>query len=163
MNQLQTSIAHAESVIDKNKSLESEIKFNNDDLADKRARLDKMTAEFAAAKFDDQIAAKTKLIQTVEIEREALYSEQTRSATQADERAKLDLKRSDLKKKQAMIERMWVMTPRPGCFGISDVVFFLALKLKVPSSELSSKSMLRQIPWRAISTISLRKLGNRSV
>ncbi|KAG8910829.1 DNA repair protein rad50, partial [Tulasnella sp. 408] len=106
MNQLQTSIAHAESAIDKNKSLESEIKFNNDDLADKRARLDKMTAEFAAAKFDDQIAAKTKLMQTVEIEREALYSEQTRSATQADERAKLDLKRSDLKKKQAMIERI---------------------------------------------------------
>lgn len=106
ITQLQTSIAHAESVVDKNKSLESEIKFNNDDLVDKRARLDKMTAEFAAAKFDDQIATKTKLIQTVEIEREALYSEQTRSATQADERAKLDLKRSDLKKKQAMIERI---------------------------------------------------------
>ncbi|KAG8904742.1 DNA repair protein rad50, partial [Tulasnella sp. 417] len=106
INQLHTAIAHAESVVDKNKTLESEIKFNSDDLADKRARLDKMSAEFAAAKFDDQIAAKTKLIQTVEIEREALYSEQTRSATQADERAKLDLKRSDLKKKQAMIERI---------------------------------------------------------
>ncbi|KAG8994644.1 DNA repair protein rad50 [Tulasnella sp. 427] len=106
ITQLQTSIAHAESVIDRNKSLESDIKFNNDDLADKRARLDKMVAEFAAAKFDDQIAAKTKMIQTVEIEREALYTEQTRSATQADERAKLDLKRADVKKKQALIERI---------------------------------------------------------
>ncbi|KAG8953820.1 DNA repair protein rad50 [Tulasnella sp. 424] len=106
ITQFHTAIAHAESVIDRNKTLESEIKFNNDDLADKRARLDKMVSEFASAKFDDQIAAKTKLIQTVEVEREALYSEQTRSATQADERAKLDLKRADLKKKQAMVERI---------------------------------------------------------
>lgn len=72
---------------------------------EKRAKRDKLANEFRDARYEDQLNAKAKEIQKLEVEREALNAEQSRLSLQADERAKLDLKKADMKKKQASVDR----------------------------------------------------------
>ncbi|KAG9004630.1 DNA repair protein rad50 [Tulasnella sp. JGI-2019a] len=105
INRYQTSIAQAESVVDKNKSLETEIQYNSADIADRKARLDKMVADFVAARFDHQMVQKAKQITNAQTERDLLMDEHSKSSMQASDRAKLDVKRGDLKRKQAFVDR----------------------------------------------------------
>ncbi|KAG8880381.1 DNA repair protein rad50 [Tulasnella sp. 332] len=105
INRYQASISQAEGVADKNKSLETEIQYNTVDIADRKARLDKMVADFVSAKFDDKMVQKAKQITNTHTERDLLMDEHSKSSMQASDRAKLDVKRGDLKKKQAFVDR----------------------------------------------------------
>lgn len=95
--------------MDQNRALEAAIKFNSDDLAETQARVNKMLDDFESAKFDDQLSQKTKQILQVSAEKDELLTEFSKASLQASERAKLDLKRNDLKKKQAFVERTYVL------------------------------------------------------
>lgn len=108
INRLQHSITDSESIVDQNKFLQSDFKFNSDDLAERRTRLEKMVKDFADAKFDQRMAGKAKEIANAQTERDILMTEHSKSSMQASERATLDLKRGDLKKKQAFVERLYV-------------------------------------------------------
>ena len=103
--QLQNSIAECENLVDGNNALETEIRINGDDLADKRTRLEKLRAEFRGARYEESASSMAQEIQKLEVERESLNAEQSRLSLQADDRAKLDLNKADLKKKQGFIDK----------------------------------------------------------
>lgn len=96
----------AETVIDQNKSLEVSLKDNTQDLVDQRTRLERLNQELEGARYDEQLSQKAKEIQQAEVERDALHSEQSRSSLQANDRAKLDIKKADYKKRSAEIDHL---------------------------------------------------------
>jgi DNA repair protein RAD50 len=106
IKRLEASIQQAESVLDQNKTLEAALKENAQDLKDQRVRLEKLAQEAEAAGYDAQLAQKAKAIQQAEVERDALHAEQSRSSLQANDRAKLDVKKADCKKKSVENDKL---------------------------------------------------------
>jgi DNA repair protein RAD50 len=65
----------------------------------KKDRLDNLKASIASAKYDVRLAEFTKTARTLEERREELNSELQSLTLQADTRARLDLKRAEVKAK----------------------------------------------------------------
>lgn len=65
----------------------------------KKERLDKLKASIVSAKYDVRLAEFTKTARTLEERREELNSELQSLTLQADTRARLDLKRAEVKAK----------------------------------------------------------------
>lgn len=80
--------------------LDADIKYNTTELDDITVRLNKARADFAAAKHEMAITAKTSEIRRLEDEKDRLNSELRALSLQADSRAKLALKKSELSKKK---------------------------------------------------------------
>lgn len=108
-----------------------------------------MVSEFSVAKFDEQMGQKTKQITNAQAERDLLMIEHRKSNMQAGDRAKLDVKRGDLKKKQGFIDRLCVSASYPpfkACTHLLCIVWRHILQRSAPTSM----SMHGRRRWRAI-------------
>ncbi|KAK7048369.1 DNA repair protein rad50 [Favolaschia claudopus] len=100
----QSAITLAEREVDATNSLPSELRAITDDIEEKQARLTKLQAEIDAAKYDEQVNEKTASTRRLEEQRDVLNAEFKALNMHADSRAKLELKRKDVKSKTSEIE-----------------------------------------------------------
>lgn len=105
---LQTAITDAEAKIDVSQTLPAELRTIQTDIAAKRERLDALRAEARGAKFDERLAERVAQARALEAKRDALNGEIRTLSLQADTRARLDLKRTEVRNKSAEVENMWV-------------------------------------------------------
>ena len=74
------------------------------DIDEKRQRSDKLKSSIDAAKYDEQIAERSARIQDLERKREAVNGEMKALSSQGSSRAKLELKRGEIRTKGADIK-----------------------------------------------------------
>lgn len=101
---LQASISNAETKIDESQTLPAELRTIQTDITDKRARLEVLRGEARAARFDERLAERVAQARTLEAKRDALNGEIRALSLQADTRARLDLKRAEVRNKRAEVE-----------------------------------------------------------
>ncbi|KAF7365212.1 DNA repair protein rad50 [Mycena venus] len=99
----QTSISLAERELEATQSLPSELRTLTGDIEEKQSRLAKVQSEIAAAKYDERLDERTASTKALEEKRDVLNSEFKALNMHADSRAKLDLKRKDVKSKTTEI------------------------------------------------------------
>ncbi|KAL4258232.1 P-loop containing nucleoside triphosphate hydrolase [Pleurotus pulmonarius] len=100
----QSSINAAESDLDATQVVESELRTLSGDIEEKRSRLDQLKTAIQSANYDGRIAEKTTKAKHLEDQRDSLNAEFRALSLQADSRAKLDLKRTELKSKTAELK-----------------------------------------------------------
>lgn len=86
--------------------VQTQLKFNEEELRSTVDRLEGVKAAFLAAKHDDAIAAKLLEIKRLHETKDTINARMRTLTLQADSRAKLALKRSDLGKKKGEIDVM---------------------------------------------------------
>lgn len=77
-------------------------------MEDKTARLEKIKTIFKETNYDRRLQEKTSKAKDLEIKRDQLTAEVTTLSLQADTRAKLDIKRAELKTKSADVKNVYV-------------------------------------------------------
>lgn len=87
--------------------VQTELKYNESDLESTRSRLQLAKEAYAAAKHDAAIEEKTAELKRLDEAKTALNSHIRTLSLQADTRAKLALKKTDLSKKQGEIDVMY--------------------------------------------------------
>ncbi|KAF8134783.1 AAA domain-containing protein [Mycena galopus ATCC 62051] len=100
----QASITRDERDLEASQNLQSELRTLTGDIEEKQSRLAKAQAEITAAKYDERLEEKTANTRLLEEQRDALNSEFKALNMHADSRAKLDLKKKDVKAKTTEIE-----------------------------------------------------------
>jgi DNA repair protein RAD50 len=102
--QRQSSINEAERKVESQQSLPSQLKTLEGDIEEKRKRLTKIKTDMGTANHDAKLAEKTEQAKSLEAQRDALNRELRTLSIQADSRAKLDLKRAEVKSKNGEIQ-----------------------------------------------------------
>jgi DNA repair protein RAD50 len=74
------------------------------DIEEKKARLEKIKADVKAAKYEERLEEKSLKARELDDRRNALTREIRTLSSQADIRAKLDIKRTELKRKSADVK-----------------------------------------------------------
>jgi DNA repair protein RAD50 len=97
-------IRQAQRKLDEQPSLQSNLSDHHEEMEEKRARIEKLKKEIAAAKHEKRLQDKTEEARQLEETREALMEETRALSSQADSRAKLDLKRSEIKTKTQEVQ-----------------------------------------------------------
>ncbi|KAG5221328.1 DNA repair protein [Salix suchowensis] len=100
----QSSVNAAERDLDATQVVESELRTLSGDIEEKKSRLDQLKATIQSANYDGRIAEKTTKAKHLEDRRDSLNAEFRALSLQADSRAKLDLKRTELKSKTAELK-----------------------------------------------------------
>ena len=101
---LRGDITKAEREIENAEGLTAEYKSTEDDIEEKRRRIERIRSEFATSKYEERLLEKTNAIREMELRREALHSEMQVLNMQADVRARFDIKREELKGKEAELK-----------------------------------------------------------
>lgn len=86
----------------------SELRTLVGDFEEKKARLDKVKNDIDASGYDAKLAEKQSKSRNMEDRRDALNTEIRTLSLQADSRARLDLKRAEVKTKTADIKNTYV-------------------------------------------------------
>jgi DNA repair protein RAD50 len=81
-------------------TLTTEIRTLQGDMEEKRRRLEKSKGDIKTSNYDERISEKTSKARAMEEQRDNLSAEIRMLSLQADSRARLDLKRDELKSKQ---------------------------------------------------------------
>lgn len=76
------------------------------DIEEKKLRLEKTKSEIKSAGFDDRLAERAAKARHMDDRRDALNVELRSLSLQADTRARLDLKRGEMKVKQTEVNNM---------------------------------------------------------
>jgi len=100
----QASITASERNLDATHALPSELLTLTGDIEEKKMRLNKIKADIKAANYDERLAEKMTKGKTMEDRKDMLTAEFRTLNTQADTRAKLDLKRAEVKSKTGEIK-----------------------------------------------------------
>ncbi|KAF8231720.1 hypothetical protein L208DRAFT_43628 [Tricholoma matsutake] len=108
--QRQSSIVEAERKVENQQSLTSQLKTLQGDIEEKRSRLTKVKTDVGAAKYDALLADRTEKAKDLEERRDALNRDLRALSLQADARAKLDLKRGEVKSKNGEIRSILEIT-----------------------------------------------------
>ncbi|KAH8114569.1 AAA domain-containing protein [Phellopilus nigrolimitatus] len=101
---LQRSITQSESTINKSRSLPRDLSSLQADIKEKNVRIEKIKDEIKSTLYEAKIQDASTKIRTLEEKRETLNVELKNLSLQSDARAKLDIKRADLKKKQQEVK-----------------------------------------------------------
>lgn len=110
---LQKPIDKSESSLNAGRSLPRELSTLQSEMKDKFVRIEKIKDEIKEAKYDTKIQDVTNKMRGLEEQRELLNTELKNLSLQADARAKLDIKRDDLKKKsQSMNDIIEINNPK---------------------------------------------------
>ncbi|KII86927.1 hypothetical protein PLICRDRAFT_665598 [Plicaturopsis crispa FD-325 SS-3] len=96
----QSSIASAEAELDATQDVPSELRTVKADMDEKRSRIEKLRADVKAGDFERRLAEKTSKARSLEDRRDQMNGELRTLSLQADARAKLDIKRSEVKSKE---------------------------------------------------------------
>jgi DNA repair protein RAD50 len=105
---LQTSIAEAERTVDASHNVSTDLKTLEADIEEKKSRITKLQVEIKATNSDQKLAQNAAKARDMEDQRERLNAEMTSLSRQADTRARLDIKRSELKSKQTEVAHLCV-------------------------------------------------------
>jgi DNA repair protein RAD50 len=108
----QSSISDAESKLGVVQALPGELRNLLADMEEKSARLEKIKASVKDTGFDLRLQEKVSRAKDLEIRRDELSAELAKLSLQADTRAKLDIKRAELKTKSADVQNKCVF-PSP--------------------------------------------------
>ena len=100
----QDKISKTEKTLESLQSLPGTLRNLQSDIEDKNARLQKLKATINSAKYDSRLADFAKKARELEDERERLNSELQGLSLQADSRARLELKRGEVKSKTMEIQ-----------------------------------------------------------
>ncbi|PAV16910.1 dna repair rad50 [Pyrrhoderma noxium] len=98
---LQQSISHTESELASNRTLSHDLTNLQEDISEKSTRITKISQEIKSANFESRITDISNSIRTLEEKREALNLELKNLSLQSDSRAKLDLKRAEMGRKES--------------------------------------------------------------
>lgn len=101
---LQNNIAEAEANIDNSQTLPGELRNMQNDITSKRERLDALRAELRASNYDERLSERITQVHALEAKRTMLNRELRDLSTHADTRAKLDLKREEVRRKKTDVE-----------------------------------------------------------
>ncbi|KAI5117920.1 hypothetical protein M0805_001999 [Coniferiporia weirii] len=99
ISSLQKSIAESESIISRNRSLPRELSILQVDMQEKSTRIERLKDEIKNFMYDAKIRDISTKSRVLEEQRENLNVELKNLSLQSDARAKLDIKRADLKRK----------------------------------------------------------------
>ncbi|KAF9643243.1 hypothetical protein BDM02DRAFT_1548809 [Thelephora ganbajun] len=105
---LRSKITSAEFSLDQTSSLTTDIRTLQGDIEEKKRRLDKVRQEIKDANYDEKIAEKSSKARALEDQREDLNGEIRTLSLQADSRARLDIKRAEMRSKKNEAQNMWV-------------------------------------------------------
>jgi len=141
----QLSIADAERKVENQQSLPSQLKSLQADIEEKKTRLTKIKNEMGSAKYDAQLADRTEKAKVMEERREALNTEIRTLSLQADSRAKLDLKRGEVRSKNKEILSTSVVSVHRQHWLIKLLV-----------SRLPTQSF---VSWRLVQSLRPRRLS----
>ncbi|KAJ3521830.1 hypothetical protein NMY22_g12151 [Coprinellus aureogranulatus] len=100
----QGTIRSTERQLDAQSGLEITLRQTQEEIKDKRSRVDKVKSDISEGRHDEKIQQKAEQARRLEDKRESLLEESRVLSMQADSRAKLDLKRAEIKAKNAEIE-----------------------------------------------------------
>lgn len=103
---LQGSISKAESDLIQSQSLSLDLASIVSDIDERKSRVEKIRTNIQNAKYDAKVQEITIEARTLEEQREALHAELKSLSLQADARAKLDLKRADLRTKSQELKNI---------------------------------------------------------
>ncbi|KDQ62331.1 hypothetical protein JAAARDRAFT_66083 [Jaapia argillacea MUCL 33604] len=106
ISSLQSSISSNESILDASQSLAGKLRTVIGDIEEKKSRLEKLRQEIRAANYDERMSEKSKNARTLEDQREALNAELRSLSLQADSRARLDIKRTEMKTKETDVKNV---------------------------------------------------------
>jgi DNA repair protein RAD50 len=98
-----------EAGLDAAQTLAGDLQRHTSDMEDKQTRLKKMQGDFSAANYNAKIEEKVKRVGELEVQRNTLNAEFRKLNSQADVRAKLDLKRAEVKAKTQDVKNMYVL------------------------------------------------------
>ncbi|KAL4080977.1 P-loop containing nucleoside triphosphate hydrolase protein [Scleroderma citrinum] len=96
----QASITKAESSLMTMQGLTSDLRTLIGDIEEKKARLEKIKGEMKSANFDEQLSERAAKARNLEDKRDVLNTELRSLSLQADVRARLDLKRAEMRSKK---------------------------------------------------------------
>ncbi|KAF8505241.1 hypothetical protein BU17DRAFT_57979 [Hysterangium stoloniferum] len=103
---LQKLVMKDEADLDAAQTLAGDLQRLASDMEDKQARLEKMQADFSTANYNVRLEEKVKRIGELEVQRNSLNGEFRTLSSQADTRAKFDLKRAEVKSKAQDIKNI---------------------------------------------------------
>lgn len=95
----QAAITKAESSVDTMQGFASELRTLAGDIEEKKLRLEKIKADMQSGNFDERLNAKAAKARSMEDERDTLNMELRGLSLQAESRARLDLKRAEMRSK----------------------------------------------------------------
>ncbi|OAX38147.1 hypothetical protein K503DRAFT_770797 [Rhizopogon vinicolor AM-OR11-026] len=95
----QAAISKAESSVETMQGLASELRTLSGDIEEKKLRLEKVKADIKAGNFDERLNEKAAKARNMEDQRDTLNTELRGLSLQADSRARLDLKRAEMRSK----------------------------------------------------------------
>lgn len=104
--ELNKSIQSTEAEIDNSSVVERELADLRSQMEEKKARIEKIKSDIRASAFEEKDSEATNKIKRMEEQRDALNTELRKLSLQADERAKLSSKRTDLKEKEQEVKSM---------------------------------------------------------
>lgn len=105
---MQEKIAQGEAQIDGAQTLIGELQIVTADIGDKKERLAKLQEEFNAGKYEAKTEEKAKVVRDLEDKKNALNEEFRMLNLQADSRAKLGIKRGEVRMKSQEINNVYV-------------------------------------------------------
>lgn len=106
MKERQVSISKAESSLLTMDGLASELRTLVGDIEEKRLRLEKFKSDIKAANFDERLSERAVKARSLDDRRDALNTELRSLSLQADARARLDLKRAEMRNKKTEIKNI---------------------------------------------------------
>ena len=106
---LRMKVTSAEASLDQTSSLTADIRTLEGDIEEKKRRLDRARQEIKDANFDERLSEKSSKARALEDRREDLNGEIRTLSLQADSRARLDIKRAELKSKRNEMQNMLVL------------------------------------------------------
>ncbi|KAG1761056.1 hypothetical protein EDD22DRAFT_35947 [Suillus occidentalis] len=95
----QAAITKAESSVDTMQGFASELRTLAGDIEEKKLRLEKIKTDMQSGNFDERLSAKAAKARSMEDERDTLNMELRGLSLQAESRARLDLKRAEMRSK----------------------------------------------------------------
>ncbi|OJA09417.1 hypothetical protein AZE42_03080 [Rhizopogon vesiculosus] len=95
----QAAISKAESSVETMQGLASELRTLAGDIEEKKMRLEKVKADIKAGNFDERLSERAAKARSMEDQRDTLNTELRGLSLQADSRARLDLKRAEMRSK----------------------------------------------------------------
>ncbi|KAF6755949.1 hypothetical protein DFP72DRAFT_305480 [Ephemerocybe angulata] len=99
-----TSIRNSERQLNGQATLEMTLASTKEEIEEKRSRVEKIRSDIGAAKYDEKMFEKSEQARQLEEKRDVLLEESRALSMQADSRAKLDLKRAEIKAKTSEMQ-----------------------------------------------------------
>ena len=105
----QTRLTEAEAEVDRAGALTSQLRSLQADIEDKERRIASLKDELKAGEFEPRLAEMHARSRSMELRRDELTAEIRTLSLQADARARLDLKRAEVRSKSAEVQNTWVV------------------------------------------------------